>query len=142
MPGWRRTPNAPAPSLRVTVVSCGGGALRKALPPDEHALFRDLYQIMYADLPQPQLIVYLHLGIDRLRERIRQRGRGYEQAIGADYLMRLQERYMDHLMKAASTRALIVDLGDTDLLRDEAAFVRLLSLMDEEAPMGQRVASL
>ncbi|MBK6341319.1 MAG: deoxynucleoside kinase [Flavobacteriales bacterium] len=40
------------------------------LPPDEHALFRDLYQIMYADLPQPQLIVYLHLGIDRLRERI------------------------------------------------------------------------
>ncbi|MBK6342041.1 MAG: deoxynucleoside kinase [Flavobacteriales bacterium] len=112
------------------------------LPPDEHALFRDLYQIMYADLPQPQLIVYLHLGIDRLRERIRQRGRGYEQAIGADYLMRLQERYMDHLMKAASTRALIVDLGDTDLLRDEAAFVRLLSLMDEEAPMGQRVASL
>jgi deoxyguanosine kinase len=112
------------------------------LPPDEHALFRDLYEIMYADLPQPQLIVYLHLGIERLRERIRQRGRGYEQAIGADYLMRLQERYMDHLMKAASTRSLIVDLGETDLLRDEAAFVRLLSLMDEESPMGHRVATL
>lgn len=112
------------------------------LPPDEHALFRDLYQIMYADLPQPQLIVYLHLGIDRVRERIRQRGRGYEQAIGAEYLMRLQERYMDHLMKASTTRALIVDLGGTDLLQDEAAFVRLLGLMDEEAPLGHRVASL
>lgn len=112
------------------------------LPPDEHALFRDLYQIMYADLPQPQLIVYLHLGIDRVRERIRQRGRGYEQAIGAEYLMRLQERYMDHLMKASNTRALIVDLGATDLLHDEAAFVRLLGLMDEEAPLGHRVASL
>jgi deoxyadenosine/deoxycytidine kinase len=93
------------------------------LPPDEHALFRDLYQIMYADLPQPELIVYLHLGIERVRERIRQRGRGYEQAIGADYLMRLQERYMDHLMKAASTRALIVDLGQSDLLHDAAAFL-------------------
>ncbi|MBK8226104.1 MAG: deoxynucleoside kinase [Flavobacteriales bacterium] len=112
------------------------------LPPDEHALFRDLYQIMYADLPQPQLIVYLHLGIERVRERIRQRGRGYEQAIGADYLMRLQERYMDHLMKTTATRALIVDLGHADLLRDEAAFVRLLSLMDEEAPLGHRVVSL
>jgi len=112
------------------------------LPPDEHALFRDLYQIMYADLPQPQLIVYLHLGIDRVRERIRQRGRGYEQAIGAEYLMRLQERYMDHLMKASNTRALIVDLGGTDLLHDEAAFVRLLGLMDEEAPLGHRIASL
>jgi len=112
------------------------------LPPDEHALFRDLYQIMYADLPQPQLIVYLHLGIERVRERIRQRGRGYEQAIGADYLMRLQERYMDHLMKTTGTRALIVDLGQADLLRDEVAFVRLLSLMDEEAALGHRVVRL
>jgi len=112
------------------------------LTPDEHALFRDLYQIMYADLPQPQLIVYLHLGIERVRDRIRLRGRGYEQAIGADYLMRLQDRYMDHLMKTASTRALIVDLNDVDLLRDTAAFDRLLSLIDEEAPLGHRIATL
>lgn len=112
------------------------------LPPDEHALFRDLYEIMYADLPQPQIIVYLHLGIERVRERIRQRGRGYEQAIGADYLMKLQERYMDHLMKTASTRALIVDLNDADLLRDQAAFDRLLQLIDEDAPTGHRIATL
>lgn len=112
------------------------------LPPDEQALFRDLYHIMYADLPQPELIVYLHLGIERVRERIRQRGRGYEQAIGADYLMRLQERYMDHLMKTATTRALIVDLGQSDLLRDGAAFDRLLGLIEEEAPHGYRIATL
>jgi deoxyguanosine kinase len=112
------------------------------LPPDEHALFRDLYQIMYADLPQPQLVVYLHLGIERVRDRIRQRGRGYEQAIGADYLMRLQDRYMDHLMKSSSTRALIVDLNDADLLSDRAAFDRLLHLIDEEAPPGHRIATL
>jgi len=112
------------------------------LPPDEHALFRDLYQIMYADLPQPQLIVYLHLGIDRVRERIRLRGRGYEQAIGAEYLMRLQERYMDHLMKTTATRALIIDLGETDLQADAAAFDRLLGLLGEEAALGHRVATL
>lgn len=112
------------------------------LPRDEHALFRDLYQIMYADLPQPELIVYLHLGMERVRERIRQRGRGYEQSIGADYLMRLQERYMDHLMKTTSTRALIIDLNDADLLRDPAAFDRLLHLIDEEAPPGHRIATL
>lgn len=112
------------------------------LPPDEHALFRDLYQIMYADLPQPQLIVYLHLGIERVRERIRQRGRGYEQQIGAEYLMRLQERYMDHLMKTAATRALIVDLGQADLLQDAAAFGRLLELMAAPAPPGHRIATL
>lgn len=112
------------------------------LPPDEHALFRDLYQIMYADLPQPELIVYLHLGIERVRERIRQRGRGYEQQIGAEYLMRLQERYMDHLMKTTATRALIVDLGQADLLQDAAAFGRLVGLMSAPAPLGHRIATL
>ena len=112
------------------------------LPPDEYALFMDLYGIMYADLPQPDLIVYLHLGIERVRERIRSRGRSYEQQIGVDYLMQLQERYLDHLQKRAGQRVLVVDLGDRDLLHDEQAFNRLVELMNTDMPVGYRIASL
>lgn len=112
------------------------------LAPDEYALFLDLYRIMYADLPQPGLIVYLHLSLERVRERIRQRGRGYEQQIGADYLLRLQERYLDHLQKSTGSRVLVVDMGETDLIRDQTAFDRLLGLLDEESPVGHRIASL
>lgn len=112
------------------------------LAPDEYALFLDLYRIMYADLPQPGLIVYLHLGLDRVRERIRLRGRGYEQQIGADYLLRLQERYLDHLQKTSGSRILVVDLGDTDLVQDAGAFARLLRLIDEEDPPGHRIATV
>ncbi|HRH37518.1 MAG TPA: deoxynucleoside kinase [Flavobacteriales bacterium] len=109
---------------------------------DEYALFRDLYQIMYGDLPQPQLIVYLHLGIERVRERIRSRGRSYEQSIGVDYLMRLQERYLDHLQKRPGSRVLVVDLEENDLMRDQAAYDRLIGLIDEAVPAGHRVATL
>lgn len=112
------------------------------LAQDEYALFRDLYQIMYGDLPQPQLIVYLHLGIDRVRERIRSRGRSYEQSIGADYLMRLQERYLDHLQKRPGSRVLVVDLEQHDLLQDVRAFDQLMALIEEEVPEGHRVATL
>lgn len=112
------------------------------LPPDEYALFMDLYGIMYADLPQPDLIVYLHLGIERVRERIRSRGRSYEQQIGVDYLMQLQERYLDHLQKRAGQRVLVVDLGDRDLLHDEQAFNRLVDLMNTDVPVGYRIGSL
>ena len=49
---------------------------------------------------------------------------------------------MDHLMKTASTKALIVDLNDADLLRDQSAFDRLLQLIDEDAPTGHRIATL
>ncbi len=112
------------------------------LPPDEYALFLDLYGIMYSDLPRPELIVYLHLGMERVRERIRTRGRSYEQQIGVDYLMQLQERYLDHLQKSSGSRVLVVDLGEKDLLHDLLAYERLMELMKADVPEGFRFAEL
>lgn len=112
------------------------------LPPDEYALFLDLYGIMYSDLPRPELIVYLHLGMERVRERIRTRGRSYEQQIGVDYLMQLQERYLDHLQKSSGSRVLVVDLGEKDLLHDPQAYERLMELMKADVPEGFRFAEL
>lgn len=112
------------------------------LAADEYALFSDLYRIMYGDLPQPQLIVYLHLGIERVRERIRRRGRSYEQSIGAEYLMQLQERYLDHFQKRPGSRVLVVDLEQHDLMRDPRAYDQLMALIDEPVPEGHRIATL
>ncbi|MBK6830286.1 MAG: deoxynucleoside kinase [Flavobacteriales bacterium] len=77
-----------------------------------------------------------------MRERIRSRGRGYEQSIGADYLIRLQERYLDHLQKKPGSRVLVVDLEQHDLLRDARAFDQLMALIEQEVPEGHRVATL
>ena len=112
------------------------------LPPDERALFTDLYTIMYGGLPKPDLLVYLHLPMERVRERIRSRGRSYEQAIPAEYLERLQETYLDHLQKSSGQRTLAVDMGDHDLLRDPAAYDRLLALVSQERKMGFTIERL
>jgi deoxyadenosine/deoxycytidine kinase len=112
------------------------------LQADEYALFRDLYRIMYADLPRPEVIVYLHLDMERVQARIRERGRTYEQSIPADYLAQLQERYLDHLQKLTDDRVLVVDLQDFDLLKDASAYERMLSLLSVEVPKGYRVVSL
>lgn len=112
------------------------------LPADEYALFRDLYTIMYADLPQPELIVYLHLPMERVQQRIQQRGRSYEQSIPAEYLSRLQERYLDHLQKLNGPRVLIVDLSKTDLLHDDRAFGQVLEAMDNSAMQRHAVLAL
>jgi deoxyguanosine kinase len=96
---------------------------------DEQALFRELYTIMYTGLPKPDLLVYLHLPMDRVRERITRRGRTYEQGIDVEYLERLQERYLDHLRKLPGQRVLVVDLGDHDLLEDEEAFMRFTAMV-------------
>ena len=112
------------------------------LPSDEYALFRDLYDIMYGDLPRPQLIVFLHLPVDLLRERIKSRGRGYEQTIGTDYLMKLQDHYMDHLRKSKGTAVLITDLGGHDLLREVEAYDRLKEIMADMRADEHRVVHL
>lgn len=96
------------------------------LAPDEHVLFRDLYTIMYAGLPKPELLVYLHLPLDTVRSRIRSRGRSYEQQITAGYLEQVQERYLDHLRKLEGVRVILLDLNGKDLLHDARAYAALL----------------
>ena len=112
------------------------------LPTDEAALFKDLYGIMYKDLPKPEMVVYLHLHMDRVRERIRSRGRSYEQQISVDYLDRLQEHYLDHLQKFSGQRALVVDLGGHDLLKDIDAYERFVELLSEQRAPGYSVVTL
>jgi deoxyadenosine/deoxycytidine kinase len=112
------------------------------LQADEYALFMDLYRIMYADLPKPELIVYLHLPMERVLERIAQRGRSYEASIQASYLGQLQERYLDHLRKLSGSRVLLVHLGQRDLLHDASAYAELLDHIDEPVEMVHRTVFL
>ena len=97
---------------------------------------------MYNDLPRPELIVYLHLGMDRVRERIRERGRSYEQSIPIDYLANLQDRYLDHLQKLTQDRVLVVDLKDHDLMHEPLVYGKLLAEVRAEVPVGYRVVTL
>ncbi len=112
------------------------------LQADEYALFRDLYQIMYTDLPRPEVIVYLHLDMARVKERIRSRGRSYEQSIPIAYLEKLQERYLDHLQKLPDDRVLVVDLQGHDLLNDALVYGKLVEVLSAEVPKGYRVITL
>ncbi|MCO5274889.1 MAG: deoxynucleoside kinase [Flavobacteriales bacterium] len=112
------------------------------LPPDERALFNDLYTIMYSGMPKPELLLYLHLPMDTVRGRIRSRGRSYEQHITAEYLEQVQQRYLDHLRKLAGVRVVILELNGRDLLKDRAAYDRLLALLTEEREVGLSLEQL
>ncbi len=52
-----------------------------------------LYQTVITILPPPDLVIYLQASVPVLLERIRQRGRDYEQQITAEYLSQLNRLY-------------------------------------------------
>jgi len=53
----------------------------------------ELYQTVITILPPPDLVIYLQASVPVLQERIRLRGRDYEQQIATEYLTRLNELY-------------------------------------------------
>jgi len=112
------------------------------LQADEYALFRDLYTIMYGDLPRPELILYIHLDMARVKARIRSRGRSYEQSIPITYLEQLQERYLDHLQKLTDDRVLVVDLQEHDLMNAPSVYEKLVASILQERPKGYQVITL
>lgn len=109
---------------------------------EEFALFSELYHIMYAGLPRPQAILYLHLPMTRVKERIGRRGRDYESSIQTTYLERLHERYMDHLRKLDGVCVMVADLGAVDLLHDRDAFEVLCRRLEGPLSPGHHLINL
>ena len=67
------------------------------LPDEEFLLYQKLFDIINPQLVQPDLLIYLHAPVSKLKENIKKRNRSYEQGIGAEYLFSLQETYTQYI---------------------------------------------
>ena len=59
----------------------------------DYRSYRELYEVMSALLPPPDLVVYLRASVPTLMARIAQRGRPFERNIAPQYLAQLNELY-------------------------------------------------
>ncbi len=59
----------------------------------DYKVYRDLYETIVHILPPPDLVVYLQASVPTLVERIRRRGRTFEQGISPEYLAQLNALY-------------------------------------------------
>lgn len=91
---------------------------RVNLPEQEYKLYQKLFEIMSAQLVQPELLIYLHAPVSKLQVNIRKRGRSYEQAIPDDYLLHIQETYTQYI-RQHNIRTIFVDVSNADFLGNE-----------------------
>jgi deoxyguanosine kinase len=96
------------------------------LAEDEFRLYRNLFDIIYKEMPKPDLYIYLYQSTEKLLENIKQRGRSYEQEIPAEYLIKINSGYLDYIKSQNDLNVLIIDVTDRDFLDNQADYVYVL----------------
>ncbi|NVK05680.1 MAG: deoxynucleoside kinase [Flavobacteriia bacterium] len=80
----------------------------------ELSVYRRMNNILFSQVPNPDVVVYLHLEVDQLLENIKKRGRSYEQEISPDYLKSVEKGYFDFFRSRPDLVTLVVKPSDTD----------------------------
>jgi 2-amino-4-hydroxy-6-hydroxymethyldihydropteridine diphosphokinase len=96
------------------------------LADDEYRLYRNLFDIIYKEMPKPDLYVYLYQNSERLLQNIKKRGRDYEQNIAAEYLDKINSGYLDYIKSQKDLNVLIVDVSDKDFVKNQADYLFIL----------------
>jgi deoxyadenosine/deoxycytidine kinase len=104
---------------------------RVNLPEQEFKLYQKLFEIMSAQLVQPDLLIYLHAPVSKLQANIRKRNRSYEQAIPDEYLLNIQETYTQYI-RQHNIRTIFVDVSNADFLGNEKHLRVILDALEKE----------
>ncbi len=109
---------------------------QKNLPQDEYSLYSKLFNIINPTLPKPELLVYLYVNIDRLKNNIKHRGRLYEQDIKDEYLEKIQAGYFEYIKHLPETRVLIIDANTIDFVNKAEDYQALLDIIFKDYSKG------
>lgn len=96
------------------------------LAEDEYRLYRNLFDIIYKEMPKPDLYIYLYQNTERLLQNIKKRGRNYEQNIEASYLEKINTGYLDYIKSQTDLNVLIIDVSDRDFVKKHEDYLFIL----------------
>ena len=88
------------------------------LDENELCLYEQVYVLLDASLPKPDLVIYLQASSEVLMERIKKRGKEYEKNISEDYLKRLVDAYNKYFFYYTDTPLLVVNTTEIDFVNN------------------------
>lgn len=106
------------------------------LPEEEFKLYQKLFDIIHAQLVQPEILIYLHAPVDKLQQNIKKRNRSYEQSIPDEYLLNIQDTYLQYI-KQYNIKTLMVDAGNADFITNDKHVNIILDALEKEYTAGQ-----
>ena len=103
---------------------------------EEYRLFQRLFAVLNASFPKPELLVYLHRPVDVLQQQIAKRGRNMESEISADYLLTIQNAYLDYFKNEPDFPVLVIELGETNFVESPEIMDKMYALMQQPYKAG------
>jgi deoxyguanosine kinase len=97
--------------------------------------YRKIFEILSADLIRPGIVIYIKASLPTLLDRIKKRGRSFEQEMDSVYLERLIEAYETAMKRLTETdpsvRLITID-GDTeDFVQSKEVYERIVKQVKE-----------
>ena len=102
------------------------------LQEDEFRLYKTLFDIIYKEMPKPDLYVYLYQNTNRLLRNIKKRGRSYEQEIPAEYLDKINQGYLDYIKTQTDLNVLVIDVSEFDFVKRQEDYITILQAIQEK----------
>jgi 2-amino-4-hydroxy-6-hydroxymethyldihydropteridine diphosphokinase len=97
------------------------------LAEEEFRLYKTMFDIIYKEMPKPDLYIYLYQNTERLLDNIKTRGRSYEQEIPAEYLEKINNGYLDYIKTQKDLNVLIIDVTNRDFQNIQKDYIFILN---------------
>lgn len=104
------------------------------MSPRDYQTYRRVFENMLALVHPPDLMIYLRAGLPKLQERIRMRGRAYEQSISPEYLANLNRYYEAFVAEYTASKLLIIDVDGLDYVNNPADLQWVIAEVDRIVP--------
>jgi len=102
----------------------------------ERDLFQTLYQIMVRFMPPPEILIYLHIPVDKTLEQIKQRGRPYEQSIKREYLETIESAYFNFFKEVRHFPVVIMEESDLENRNLDTTLNLTIEILEKKWPNG------
>jgi len=107
----------------------------------EWKVYQDIYRNLVEHVIPPHLMIYLRCSIETAVERLKKRGRRYEQEVDVNYWESIRKLYEELFQKYNESMLLIVDADSVDFVENEKDKEKVLSVISELLNINKGVFS-
>ncbi len=101
------------------------------LSPRELTLYEKILPLLKADIPKPDLTIYLQTSTPVLQNRIKKRNFNFERTIDADYIQQLNDAFNYYFFHYEDTPLLVIKTDDIDFVENQDDFEGLVKMIEK-----------